>query len=54
MGDTEYDTIDSTFNKVLEQLVTLEGFRYADLNLGDENEKGTRIVSLPLPHSESR
>jgi hypothetical protein len=21
---------------------------------GDENEKGTRIVSLPLPHSESR
>src|SRR5919108_3754884 len=24
------------------------------LLLGDENEKGTRIVSLPLPHSESR
>jgi hypothetical protein len=21
---------------------------------GDENEKGTKIVSLPLPHSESR
>jgi hypothetical protein len=25
-----------------------------ELSTGDENEKGTRIVSLPLPHSESR